>query len=351
MRIGMIFPGQGSQYIGMGKTFHDTDRIAQEFFELASSCLDQNFVRLCFASSERDLKETIKAQTSIFLVSAAIYTILNKKYGIIPEIVAGHSSGEYSAVFAAGGMSFVDSLYLLKKRASFMEEATRENVGGMLAVIGLSFEEVKKICEKHDQPESSDYVAQIVNFNAPEQFVVSGTLPELELIKDQVKNMKGRAIDLNVAGAFHSRLMKEAEKNFSNYLVKVDFKNLNIPLVNNVDAKIIKSSDEIRNSLVRQTSMPVLWWQSMQYFKDLDMIIQVGPGDKLAKLLKRQWPEKEIYFVSELNDLHNLLHRLDIEIKDDDSEMELDLKIEIEIEKVKKAANAEEKNKKNDDEK
>lgn len=330
MRIGIIFPGQGSQYVGMGKTFYDKDREVQELFEIASGCLDQNFVKLCFASSEKDLKETVNAQTSIFLVSAAIYKILNQKYGIVPEIVAGHSSGEYSAVFAAGGMNFADTLYLLKKRASFMQEATRGNVGGMLAVIGCPIEELKRICAKHDQPEKNDFVAEIVNYNAPNQFVVSGTLPELDLVKDEVKLLGAKAIDLNVAGAFHSRLMKDAENNFSSYLVKVDFKDLTIPLVSNVDAKIIKLAQDIKNALVNQISKPVLWWQSMQYFKEMDIILELGPGGKLAKILKREWPEKEIYSIAELEDLNRLLYRLDIPIKEDEVELEPDLETEVE---------------------
>ncbi len=336
MRIGIIFPGQGAQYVGMGKTFYDKDRDFQEFFEQASGCLEQNFVQLCFASSEKVLKETVIAQTSIFLVSAAIYKILNQKYGIVPEIVAGHSSGEYSAVFAAGGMNFVDTLYLLKKRASFMQDSTRGNVGGMLAVIGCPIEELKRICAKHDQPEKNDFVAEIVNYNAPNQFVVSGTLPELELVKDEVQLLGAKAIDLNVAGAFHSRLMKDAGNNFSSYLVKVDFKDLKIPFVSNVDARIIKLAQDIKNELVDQISKPVLWWQSMQYLKEMDMILEVGPGGKLAKILKREWPEKEIYTISELEDLYKVLHRLDIPIKEDEVELEPDLKVEIELENDEK---------------
>jgi len=318
MKIGIIFPGQGSQYLGMGKSFYDRERLVQELFEQASKCLDLNFVRLCFASSDKEMKETINAQTSIFLASAAIYTVLNKKYGIVPDLVAGHSSGEYSAVYAAGGMNFADVLYLLKKRASFMQEATKGNVGGMLAVIGLSLQELKIICNKYDRPESNDYVAEIVNYNSPKQFVVSGTLPELDQIKDEVKLLKGKAIELSVAGAFHSRLMKQVEKDFSAYLVKVDFKDLQVSLINNVESKIVKTSEEIKSSLVGQTSLPVLWWPSMEQFKEMDLIIEIGPGTKFSKILKREWPEKQIFSINELQDLHALLEKLGIPIQEEE---------------------------------
>lgn len=114
-KVGMIFPGQGSQFVGMAKEFYDNERIVQEYFEQASNCLNQNFVKLCFASSEKDLMETVNTQTSIFLVSSAIYALLKEKYSIVPNLIAGHSLGEYSAVFAAGGINFPDGLYLLKK--------------------------------------------------------------------------------------------------------------------------------------------------------------------------------------------------------------------------------------------
>ena len=307
MKIGIIFPGQGSQFLGMGKCFYDSERIVQEFFDLASKCLDQNFVRLCFASSENELCQTINAQTAIFLVSASIFSVLNKTYGITPDLVAGHSSGEYSALFAAGGITFPDALYLLKKRALFMEEATKTQKGGMLAVLGLNYEMLQKICSQYDDGSSDDRVAQVVNFNSSRQLVVSGTMPELERIKYEVREYRGKAIMLNVAGAFHSRLMVEAEKKFDDYMLKVDFKDLSAPLANNTQAKLICSADDIKEGLKRQISLPVLWWQSMQHFSDMDIILQIGPGDKLSKMLKKEWPDKQIFAINSVEDMHDIL--------------------------------------------
>lgn len=313
MKVGVIFPGQGAQHLAMGKEMYDRERLVQEFFEEASNCLDQNFVRLCFASSERELRETINAQTSIFLISAAFFSLLQRKYGIVPSIVAGHSSGEYAAVYAAGGLSFADALYLLKKRSTYMEEATKTLPGSMMAVVGVPVEVLEKICQRYDSP-GSENVVEIVNYNAPDQVVISGTMPELEHVAADVRTLKGKVVPLNVAGAFHSRLMEQAEKLFGLYLVKVDFSDLTIPLVNNVEARVIHKGDDVRMSLARQMSSHVLWWPSMQQFKDCDVIIEVGPGNRLSKMLKRQWPEKNIMSLNSLQDLEAILGVLGKEV-------------------------------------
>lgn len=312
-KIGMIFPGQGSQLLGMGKDLHDKHRLVQEYFEEASNCLDQNFIRLCFSSSERELKETINAQTSIFLVSAAIVSLLKEKYNITPSIVAGHSCGEYAALFAAGGITFTDALYLLKKRASFMDEATKKHKGGMLAVINVPYNTLQDICKSHDD-ETNERVAEMVNINSSSQFVVSGTIPELEQIANEIKIYGGKAIMLNVDGAFHSRLMKEAADLFALYLVKVDFKELTIPLVNNVDAAIIRTPEEIKTSIKNQMASPVRWRESLERFADCDIILEIGSDDKLAKMLSREWPDKQILSIHTEQDIEKLLTILEKDV-------------------------------------
>ncbi|HBS48117.1 TPA: [acyl-carrier-protein] S-malonyltransferase [Candidatus Dependentiae bacterium] len=307
MKIGMIFPGQGSQFVGMGKEFYDNERIFQELFEEASSCLNVNFTRLCFASSEAELMGTINAQTSIFLISCATAKLLEEKYKIVSNIVAGHSLGEYSAIFTAGGFSFPDGIYLLMKRALFMEEATNDENSGMIAVLNCSQSQLQEIVSRNDVPGSDESVVEIVNFNSPNQLVVSGTLKELEKVSSDITLVGGKSIPLKVAGAFHSRLMKKAQEKFSAYLSKVNFKDLSVPLVSNVDAKEIKTADEISFELVKQIASPVQWWPSMQRFADCDLIIEVGPSGKFAKMLSREWKDKKIISVASPKDIENLL--------------------------------------------
>lgn len=306
-KIGFIFPGQGSQFLGMGKELYDKHRIIQDCFEQASKCLDQNFVRLCFASSEKELRETINAQTSIFLVAASLCQLLQEKYGIVPDVVAGHSSGEYAAMFSAGGMTFADAIYLVKKRALFMEEATRQCEGGMIAVLGLSYDVLKEICAKYDDPSSNKTVAEVVNYNSPKQLVVSGTFDALQHVENDVRSMGGRSIKLNVAGAFHSRLMNDAAEKFALYMVKVDFKDLHVPMISNVDAQTVTTHEQLKEALKRQMSGQVMWWPSMQQFKNCDLIVEVGPGQIYTKMLKREWPDKEIISVNSEADIELLL--------------------------------------------
>lgn len=307
MRIGMIFPGQGSQFLGMGKSLYDQERIVQEHFELASSCLDTNFVQLCFASSERKLREVANAQPAIFLVSASICALLKEKFGIVPDLVAGHSLGEYTAIHIAGGMTFPDAIYLLKKRSVFMDAAIQKQNGGMIAVIKFPGDKLKLICEQYDQPDSLDHVVEATNFNSPMQTVVSGTLPELEQVKRDVESLGGKAIALNVAGAFHTRMLASAEKLFSSYLLKVDFKPLEIPLANNIAGKLVWSQKSIKKSLVQQTSSHIYWWKAMQHFAKMDIIVEIGPGSKFSKMLKREWPEKTVISVNDQDDIVELL--------------------------------------------
>lgn len=188
-----------------------------------------------------------------------------------------------------------------------MEEATRTTQGGMLAVLNCSEAKLRPIIEKYNVPGSNEAVAEIVNYNSPRQLVVSGTLSLLANIADEVTAIKGRAILLKVSGAFHSRLMLPAQQKFTNYMEKADFHNLALPLVSNSRAKIITQAKEIRDVLVEQLSAPVLWWQSMQYFRECNIIIEIGPGNKLSNLLSKEWKDKTILSINDQRDINHLI--------------------------------------------
>lgn len=307
MKLGIIFPGSGSSFVGMAKTFYDNERIVQEYFEEASNCLNQNFVKLCFASSEKELAETVNADTSTFLVSSSIYKLLEEKYGIAPQIVAGHGVGEYSALFAAGGINFPDGLYLLKKRGQFIEELTAYQNSGMLSISNFPEIYLRELILKYDDPASFDKTVQIVYFNSPFDFVVAGTLSELYDLKNDIEKQGGKASFLKISKAFNCRLMKEVEKTFTLYLEKVDFHELKVPVIENVEGKKIFTVQEIKTSLVRQIALPIMWWKSVQHFIDCDVIVEVGPGDKLSRLLSKEWLSKIIIPINEPSDVSQLI--------------------------------------------
>ncbi|MCK4517453.1 ACP S-malonyltransferase, partial [Candidatus Babeliales bacterium] len=198
----------------------------------------------------------------------------------------------------------------LHKRAKFMDEACHSQNGGMLAVLKFPTEKLQLICEQYDKPEGINHVAELANFNSPSQVVLSGTMPELEMVKRDVSALGGKAIFVNVAGAFHSRMFSEAEKNFSVYLLKVDFKPLKIPLANNVAAKLVWSPKSIKDSLVTQTSSHLYWWKAVQHFEKMDIIVEIGPGSKFTRMLKREWPNKTIISINEQEDINELLRFL-----------------------------------------
>jgi [acyl-carrier-protein] S-malonyltransferase len=300
MKIGIIFPGYGSQYIGMGKELYDQYRIVQEYFEEASNCLDINFIKLCFATSEAELKEIDNAYLSIFLISSAIYALLKEEAGIIPDLVAGYGVGEYSAIHAAGGLSFPDGLYFIKKYVSFYKEALKNLNASIVKITGIKSKDLEAICE--EVTNKKDF-AQISSYNTDTESLVVGTPGAIAKLSEIVKKQKGKIKQLSIEYGVHSKLVENVIENLKTYLPKIDFKDLQIPLVKSTDARIVFKGEAVKNGILNQAMSPILWNKVMKSFVDFDLIIEIGPGTMLSEMFKEKYPEKNILSLENQKDL------------------------------------------------
>ena len=286
-KIAFLFPGQGSQYVGMGKNFYDNYDIAREIFSKASEILGFNLSKLCFEGPEEKLKLTEYTQPALLTISYIAFKLLN----LSPDIGAGHSLGEYSALTASQALKFEDALILVHKRGKYMQEAVPVGYGAMAAILGVPGERIIEALKN-----IKDGIVEIANWNSEEQIVIAG---EKKAVEKAVKLINPpRAVFLPVSAPFHCQLMKPAEEKLSRDLDRVEFKNLSFPIITNVDAKIISRGDEAREALKRQVSRPVLWYKSMEVLKEenCSVFIELGAGKVLSGLLKRiskKW-EKEI---------------------------------------------------------
>jgi [acyl-carrier-protein] S-malonyltransferase len=284
-KIAFIFPGQGSQYIGMGKDLYDNSPEARQIFDEADKVLGRSISGLCFNGPEEQLKDTRNSQPCIFTASVAVLKALAAE-GIRPDFVAGHSLGEYSALVAAGAISFQEALRLLNRRAQLMGEADPTQQGTMAAVMGLERDVLDECLKAVNQEQAGPVEA--ANFNSPGQIVVSGAKAGIAKLQDLVAGKGGRFIPLPVSGAFHSSFMKKAADTFHNDLQQVTWQEPATPIVANVSAHPVKAS-ELADSLYRQLYSPVLWEDTLKFLagEAVQIFVEVGPGKVLAGLVKR----------------------------------------------------------------
>jgi [acyl-carrier-protein] S-malonyltransferase len=291
MKTAFVFPGQGSQNVGMGKDIYEHYPVAKEAFQEASDALGYDVADLCFNGPAEELNRTFRTQPCILTVSSALNSVL-KERGIQPSVVAGHSLGEYSALVAAEVLSLKESVSLTEKRGRFMQEAVPEGKGLMAAILGLERKKVDEICNSL----ISGYAAA-ANYNCPGQIVIAGEKTAVEEAIELCKSAGAkRAIALAVSVPSHCKLMNGASERLGELLGTIELKDPFIPLVNNADAKFLETAEEIKPSLIRQLNSPLLWEDSIKaiYASGIDTFIEVGPGKVLTGLIKRIVPEAKI---------------------------------------------------------
>lgn len=285
-RWAFVFPGQGAQTVGMGKSLVENSPVAKAVFEEASDALSMDMEKMCFEGPEETLRLTENTQPAILTVSIAAYRVFSEEVGLTPSYLAGHSLGEYAALVAAGVFAFRDAVYAVKQRGKFMQEAVPVSVGAMAAVLGLPSDKVTEICEKAAEGD----VVDPANFNSPGQVVISGHKDAVERAGALAKEAGAKkVIPLSVSAPFHSALMKEAGERLKDVLEGFEIGKMTTPVIANVTAKPYESEDEVIPMLVKQVSSPVYWEQTMETMRGLgvDRVVELGPGKVLSGLFKR----------------------------------------------------------------
>jgi [acyl-carrier-protein] S-malonyltransferase len=284
-KLAFLFPGQASQYPGMGRDLAEKFPESRRVFDEADTAAGFSLSQLCFDGSEEALKLTENTQPAILTVSTAAYRALESR-GITPDYAAGHSLGEYSALVAAGALDFAAGVKLVRERGRYMQEAVPAGVGAMAAILGLSPGEVTEICRKAVDHE----IVSPANLNSPEQTVISGHAAAVKRAVE-IASQEGakRAVILPVSAPFHCALMMPAQQRLEQDLSAIPFHDLNFPIVTNVDAEGVAKGDEAREALIRQVSHPVRWLDSMREMIEagVTIFVEVGPGKVLSGLLRQ----------------------------------------------------------------
>ncbi len=298
--VAFVFPGQGSQSVGMGTDLVENFPAARLVFEEASDATGMDLLRLCKEGPAEELNRTEATQPAILTASMAAYRVLDNETELRPVMVAGHSLGEYTALTAAGGFSLHDAAPLARRRGRFMQEAVPEGKGAMAAVLGMELDALEALCR------DVDGLAVPANLNGPGQIVISGETAAVEAVIALVRERGGkRAVLLPVSGPFHSPLMEPAAKRLQAVLVALDVHETAVPLVNNADAETVRTPEQIRDGLVRQLTAPVRWEAGVRRMvaEGAACFIEIGPGRVLSNLIRRIDREVQVWHMADTESL------------------------------------------------
>lgn len=306
MKTAILFPGQGSQYVGMGNDYFINNNIAKEKYEYADKILGYSISDICFNGPMEKLTETRYTQPALFLHSAIVFDLLKDK--IQTSAVAGHSVGEYAAYYASGVFSFEDGLRLVAKRGELMFHSGEVEPGTMFAVIGLDEDKIKQVCDEISSIENGVVVP--ANYNSPGQIVVSGTRDLLKANVNKFKEAGAKIVkELVVSGAFHSPLMQTSSEELAKFIDSIKFNDAKYPVYVNISAKPVQDGNELKKCLIKQLTSPVLWMQSLRNMQNdgIDIFIEIGAGNVLQGLVKRTLDNVNISGVDTYENLKNFV--------------------------------------------
>lgn len=307
-RIGVVFPGYGQQYIGMGKDLYDHYRMVQELFEQASGASEINFVKLLFASSDEEISSIRNAYLAIFLFEVCLYEILYAQ-GLRPDFVAGHGIGEYAAAYTTRSLSFVDSFYILNKYSQFYDEFMKDKPYDCLRIVReFSLEDIEKLCAKKSTKTKIAYVSAQNTQNA---FYIAGHVEVLEKIQEYcIKNVIRKVRVIGPGYGMQGSLVDQIVEQLKLYYHKIKFAPLQIPLITNVDGVYVTTPDALESSMMRKINHPIGWYEVIKGFEGCDVIMSIGPGDQLIEWFKEVYPNKEYYKIEKVKDFENITEYL-----------------------------------------